>query len=118
MIVEQKVTDDWRGQVSAWLVANGCLYMMAWGDDCSRWDDSVDYANLDDFDYGDVPDDRFVMTTWHERERLAEVFWYAEHCAWHPTIELQATVILDISAEAREAEMLSLYESAISEDAN
>jgi len=111
-VIEEKVTDDWREQVSRWLVASGCLYMMARGDECSRWDDSVDYANLEAFDYGDIPDERFVMTTWHERQSLAEVFWFAAHCAYHPTIEL-ATVILDIAAAPREAEIRTLYNDAI-----
>ena len=111
VVVAEKVNEDWREQVSRWLVASGCLYMMAWGDECSRWDDSVDHANLEEFDYGDIPEERFVMTTWHERESLAEVFWFAEHCACHPTIEL-ATVILDIAATPRESELLALYTDA------
>ena len=45
VVVEAEVTSEWREKVSAWLVESGCLYMMAWGRDCSLWDDSVDYAN-------------------------------------------------------------------------
>jgi len=115
VVVEQEVTHEWREQVSKWLVAGGCLYMMAWGQDCSLWDDSVDYANLDEFAYGDIPEDRFVMTTWHEKQSLSDVFWFAEHCASHSTIELEAIVILDIVPVSREAEMLAHYERAIGE---
>jgi hypothetical protein len=50
--------------------------MMAWGDECSRWDDSVDYANLAAF------------------KSLSEIFWFAEHCAYHSTIDLESTLIL------------------------
>jgi len=112
VVVDEKVTEEWRGLVSAWLVASGCLYMMAWGDDCSRWDDSVDYANLEEFNYGVIPEERFVYTTWHENQALAEAFWFSEHCATHPVVEFEATIILDITATSRAVEMLSSYERA------
>lgn len=35
VVVEQDVENDWRNAVSDWLVESGCLYMMAWGRDCS-----------------------------------------------------------------------------------
>lgn len=85
VIVEDSVTANWQAQVSAWLVHSGCLFMMAWGEACSSWDDSVDIANLEDFDFGDIPDDQFVMTTWHENQTLNEVFWFSKHCSFHST---------------------------------
>src|SRR3546814_2317896 len=48
VIIEAPVTAEWRSLVSAWLVKSGCLYMMAWGPDCSLWDDSVDYARSEE----------------------------------------------------------------------
>ena len=68
VIVEDEVTDEWRDHISEWIVRLGCLYMMAWGKDCSKWDDSVDFANLEQHDFGDIPDNNFVMTTWHEAD--------------------------------------------------
>jgi len=66
VILETQPSQEWETEATKWLVAEGCLYMMAWGDGCSRWHDSVDWASLEEFDFGEIPDDRFVMTTWHE----------------------------------------------------
>lgn len=109
VIVEAQVTPAWQHEVSRWLIEEGCVYMMAWGLDCSTWDDSVDMANLEIFDFEPIPDERFVMTTWHEEETLQEVFWYAKNCAHHPIVETKRTVLLHISAEPNEAELLAAY---------
>jgi len=79
VIVEAVVSPEWQSLVSDWLVRSGCLYMMAWGTNCSSWDDSVDMANVQQFDCGEIPEDGFVMTTWHEKEPLGEVFWFAKN---------------------------------------
>jgi hypothetical protein len=112
LVLEQTVNADWQNLVSAWLVQAGCLYMMAWGPECSSWDDSVDWANLAVFDYGDIPDDQAVMTTWHENEPLSEVFWFAEHTANHSTTSLERTLILHIGPAERESTMLQAYADA------
>ena len=109
VLVEQDVSDEWQDAVSAWIVESGCLYMMAWGQDCVSWDDSVDHANLRKFGFQDMPDDHFVMTTWHENEPLHEVFFHARCCAFHPTISLPHLTILDIRERARESEILALH---------
>lgn len=112
VVVEDDVTPAWRELVSRWLVREGCLYMMAWGRDCSLWDDSVDEANLEAFQFQHIPDEGFVMTTWHEGETLADTFWYALRPAVHPTVDIDCIVIVDISPNERRAEMLSLFELA------
>jgi hypothetical protein len=113
MVVEGPYSTDWQNLVSKWLVESGCRYMMAWGKGCSSWDDSVDWANLEQFSYGDIPDDRFVMTTWHEHESLDEVFWYAGFCATHPPdVELSNTLVIHVSPAARREEMLARFQAA------
>ena len=84
VVVDSEVTPEWQAQVSDWLVRSGCRWMMAWGRKCGDWDTSVDLANLAMFDYGEIPDDDFVVTTWHENESLQETFWFSEQCAMHP----------------------------------
>lgn len=111
ILIEEKVDPAWQDAVSRWIVGSGCLYMMAWGRDCSSWDDSVDHANLARFDYGDVPDDEFVMTTWHDKEPLHEVFFHARMCAFHPTIEMPLLTILDVREDARESAILALHQA-------
>ena len=86
--------------------------MMAWGAGCSAWDDAVDMANLERFDFGDVPDDQFVITTWHRNEPLQEVFRYSKHQAEHPMVQLDQTLILHISASPRREELLTAYVTA------
>lgn len=112
VVLEHAIDQDWRDHVSDWLVRSGCLYMMAWGPDCASWDSSVDEANLALFGFGDVPDDAHVMTTWHEKESLAEAFWYAGFCAFHPTRTLEHTLIVHIGPEDRSGELLAGYAEA------
>ena len=112
VIVEEDVSADWRAKLSEWLVESGCLYMLAWGDGCSDWDDSVDWVNLDKFDFAEIPDEKFVMTTWHENESLEEIFWFAKHSATHPTENLDSTLLLHISNANRESQLIEQYRGA------
>ena len=112
VIADADVTPVWQASVSDWLVQSGCLYMMAWGNGCSSWDDSVDMANLQQFEFNDIPEDRFVMTTWHTDEPLKEVFWYCKNNAFHPTVEIVRTVLLHIASSPRKSELLRAYAEA------
>ena len=112
VVIEETVTPEWRAQVSDWLVKSGCLYMMAWGKECSKWDDSVDFANIETFNFEDILDDKFVMTTWHEDELLKEVFWFSKHSADHPEIEISSTLVLHISNQDKNPELTIEYHSA------
>ena len=112
VVIESPVSQEWQWAVSQWLVETGCLYMMAWGEGCSTWDDSVDMANLEAFDFGDTPEKDFVMTTWHESEPLEEVFRFAKTFAIHSEVELANTLILHIAASAKSAELMKMYASA------
>jgi hypothetical protein len=113
VVIAADYTPEWQDQVSTWIVESGCRYMMAWGPDCSSWDDSVDYADLKARDFED-DDSKFVMTTWHTDDSLEQVFWYSQFCAnfSYDDIELANAVILDISKEDREAEVLDLFKQA------
>ncbi|MFN3932324.1 MAG: hypothetical protein ACK4JY_11300 [Brevundimonas sp.] len=115
LVLDQAVSEEWQGRVSDWLVKSGCLYMMAWGTGCSSWDDSVDYANLSATDFGDMSDDQFVLTTWHDDEPLAATFWFAGHAAVHPTVPLSNVVIIDVGVRDRETRMREAYALAQTE---
>lgn len=86
--------------------------MMAWGNECSLWDDSVDMANIENFEFKEIPENSFVMTTWHTNESLAEVFWFAKHNAFHSTVKLNYTLLLHISAYNREDNLMRSYITA------
>ena len=109
VIVEGEVSVEWRTDVSDWLVHSGCLYMMAWGQDCSLWDDSVDWANMDHFPFEAIPEDRFVVTTWHDGDPLDEVFHFCKHLAIHPAVELPQAILLHIAPNGNADPMLRAY---------
>ena len=112
VISEEAVSPEWRARVSAWLVKTGCLYMCAWGTDCSEWDTSVDMANIKANCYEEIPEDRFVMTTWHKNEPLAEAFWFAKNNAHHPTVAIQNTLLVHVARVNRERELLASFAEA------
>ncbi len=117
VIADVAVGDDWLNRIAEWIVAIGSLYVIAWGVDCERWHDSIDWAVLDAFEFGDIPDERFVMTTWHSNEPISEAFWYAGNCAIHPNVDLSETIILHIAAEAqRDALLRSYRDSQVTKD--
>lgn len=113
LIIDERVTAEWQKLVSEWLVRSGCLFTLAWGHECSSWDDSVDYANLDAFEYGDIPDDKFVMTTWHDDEPLSEVLWFAAHGATRSDVPLDLVVLVHIARIADESGMMSAFVDAV-----
>jgi len=112
VVVEEGVPETRQKEVSDWLVESGCLYMMAWGLDCGSWDTSVDIANLEIFDFKEVPEESYVSTSWHDDEPLSEVFWYSKHCAFHSTVEIENTVLLHISEIDKRSQYLSEYTNA------
>ena len=111
VIIECDASSQQRDQISTWLVNSGCRYMMAWGNDCSSWDDAVDFANLEQFDFSDIPQDQFVMTTWHENESIEQVLWFAKKCAFHSTVEIQNTLIIHLSETDQSLKLKKIYDS-------
>lgn len=112
LAVDEIVPEMWQWEVSRWLVASGCRYLLAWGKNCDSWAESVDDANLEAFDYEDIPADKVVMTTTHEDEELEEVFWFAKNRARHPALALGTTVVLHIAERGRRDEFEALYAKA------
>jgi hypothetical protein len=110
VILEADYSQVWQAEVSNWLVQQGCRYMMAWGPNCSNWDNSVDAADIEG---GGLDDDsKFVLTTWHPDETLESVFWYSQFCAIFSCddVELTNVLILHISETIQESTCLALFE--------
>lgn len=79
-IYNNNVSNDWRNLCSDWIVqSEQCYWAMAWGHECSIWDDALDYSYLEFCNY-DLPedDDYNFMTTWHEDQTLEDVIEFAE----------------------------------------
>lgn len=112
LVADCPVSEGWRERVAEWLVRGGCLYLVSWGDACEAWHDSVDVANSHDFEWRTIPDDKFVITTWHEGELLEEAMWFAAHAAEHPTVDLVVTLIIHVAAYERRDALLGLYQAA------
>jgi hypothetical protein len=112
LVIDCEVAPEWQALVSDWLVRSGCRYLMAWGHKCSEWHDCVDYANLAMYDFGEIPDDGFVVTTWHEDEPLREAFWFCGFCTFHPSLELEGTRLVHVAQEGNEAGMREAYRAA------
>ena len=114
ILIEKTIDAADRAKISKQLVDAGCLYAMAWGIDCSSWDDSIDEANIDQFFPRSVPDNKFVMTTWHSKESIEEVFFFAKFNAVlsYDNIKLVDLLVLDLGLIPREAEIMRVYETA------
>ncbi|MGQ4827647.1 DUF7684 family protein, partial [Enterococcus faecalis] len=76
------------------------------------WHDTVDWAILEAHDFGNIPDDRFVMTTWHDKEPLSEALWFAGNCATHPDVELQSALILHVAEKDERNRVLEAFDAA------
>lgn len=109
IVSDVEAPQEWRERIASWLLASGCLYVVAWGVQCEAWHDTIDWVHLEMFEPGDILDDKYVYTTWHANEPLSEALWFAGQCAFHPTVELVGTMLLHIAGAAREAEMREIY---------
>lgn len=101
VLVEREVGNGYRDEISKTLVEAGCLYALAWGRDCSAWDDSVDWAFLEHYDYGAYPEEKFVRTTWHDNETLEETVEHAKHCTEYSEVKLDDILVLDFGKHER-----------------
>jgi hypothetical protein len=71
-VADKCVSPAEQAKVSRALVAQGCRYAVCAGCNCSSWDDSIDFAALERSDC-EPKDEDFVMTTWHENEKLTDI---------------------------------------------
>jgi hypothetical protein len=111
LIIEAAVSQEWQNIVSEWIVNSEAYYVMAWGKDCSLWDDSVDLANIAQYE-DDIPNEQYVTTTWHDDEELNEVFWFAKNCAFNEYHDLNEIVVLHISSDNKANEFNMCFKNA------
>ena len=67
---------------------------------------------MEEYNYEEIPDENFVMTTWHENEPLEEVIGFAKISASHPDVELQNILLLHIASHRNEKNILDIYQRA------
>ena len=112
VVADAEVAEMTMWENSRTLIESGCLYALCWGQDCEAWHDAIDDAYLEATNYEDVPEDKQVVSTWHEDEDLEEVFWFARHRAVHPAHELRETLILHIADAPRREELEAQFRDA------
>jgi len=112
LILEQPLEEARREAICDWLVAAGCLYLMAWGVDCERWDAVIQKASRTPFAPREIPDEYVLISTTHAGENLTDALWFARHTAMHPCSELDQLLLLHIADRAREGELTEAYERA------
>ncbi|MFM1977292.1 MAG: hypothetical protein RL145_2138 [Pseudomonadota bacterium] len=111
LVATSPVPEGWRKIVSDWLIESGCLYFMATGVECETWHDCLDWANLNACDGHEIPQESFVMTTWHADEPLSEVLWFAYAAAEHPVVSLEETLLISVGEQPPSLDVLALYHS-------
>ena len=111
IVAESNVDPAWMVDVCDRLIEAGCLYIMAWGEQGSLWDDAGDWANLERHGYGEISSEKSVMTTWHDHEAIEDVFCFCRHGAEHQAVPLTHTLILHVSTSPDESALLKSFAS-------
>ena len=75
---DDAISPDDQYALSLALVRAGCRYAVCIGHNCSTWDDSVDYANIEVDP--ELSKERFVMTSWHENDTPDQIARFFLNC--------------------------------------
>lgn len=106
------VSTEAQAAVAEQIVASGCRYVCCSGVACSSWHDAVDWAFLQTDPNYSPPDERFIMTTWHERESVSEVVWFALNNAWFDDFVPERFLFVLLSPKPHRAEEFAAAVSA------
>jgi hypothetical protein len=68
------VQSEEQNIISDEIIKSRARYVACWGHQCSAWDTSMDISFIGTDPDFNPPDDRFVMTTWHEKEPIEDTF--------------------------------------------
>ena len=98
------VTSDERNALSDRIVAIGCRLAAIRGFECSAWDDSIDWANLEQFGFARIPPDRFVRTSWHTDESLEEVVDFVAQCGYANAVTPTRFLVVGLGGGAADYE--------------
>lgn len=109
LVADKKVSGEKIVEIADWLLKTSCLYLMAWGEQSTSWNDAVDMANLKAFNFAYIQDEKFIITTWHDNETLYDVFFFAQTCATHMAVNLEKTVILHIAQQPNQEKLINLF---------
>ena len=91
---DPEISADDQYALSLALVRLGCRYAVCIGHNCSTWDDSVDYANMEVDP--ELSDSKFVMTTWHENDTPDQIANFILNCTTFEDKEFTNFQILSV----------------------
>jgi hypothetical protein len=84
VVDDTSITDEEQSHLSSQIIQEGCRYAVCAGHRCSTWDDSIEWALLSRYPDFNPPDERFVMTSWHDNETLDDVvFFFLNHTSFN-----------------------------------
>lgn len=112
LAVEDPVDRERQIEISNWLVAMGCRYVMPCGKGSESWCETVRDANTKAFDPETLEARDFVMTTSHTGESLKSVFWFSKNAANHPEVVFTGTVVIHLAETDRSVEYQAAYQKA------
>jgi hypothetical protein len=85
------------------LVNSKCKYFVTGGLNCEKWHDLADklilkliYNNV--YPNPDVPDNEFVMTTWHKKQPLEKIIFHGLNCTDFGNHKFRDYLIIQIKA--------------------
>lgn len=99
VINDPSITAEEQVKLSQAFVEQGCRYALCFGHNCSTWDDSIDLAPTLSSENFDLPEDRFVMTTWHENEPLSDVVDFFIQNTGFDNLVFQQYLVLFLGAD-------------------
>lgn len=91
------ITKDDIDRFSSSIIESEVKCVLAWGKECSLWDDMIDWCVLEKYDYK-IPEDKNIVTTWHDDESLDDVIQFAITNADY-IYECESLVILNIGSD-------------------
>jgi len=101
---DRQVPTEEQAALAEQIVASGCRYVCCSGIACSNWHDAVDLAFIATDPNYHPPDERFIMTTWHERESVSDVAWFALHSTSFNDFVAERFLFVLLSPEPSRAE--------------
>jgi hypothetical protein len=95
IISESVVEEGLRDSLSEIFARSGCRAMSASGPDASQWDDSVDWAVLEQADFNGVNYDNTIMTSFSNSSPINEFIKNAVFLFTDPDINHRSLAIFD-----------------------
>lgn len=97
IVAECQVSSDWRSFISTWVLEQGCQYMLVCGVDADSWEVAFDQSGFTLKKLGKISNNNLLMSISYGDESLSEVFWLAKNASFHPSLELDNTLLFHIS---------------------